>query len=157
MVLEPELDEPELDGVLGVLLEGLLDGVLLEPDEDPDMPEEPDELPEVPPLAPLDDPDLLKYASHSVRDTWPSLFLSTLENVGAEALAPEAAELLGELDELELGELDEPELEPEAAGEDDDDDLSADAPLEDEPAAIALAANNAAMTATLVLSIWMTP
>jgi hypothetical protein len=58
----PEL-EPELLPVLGELLEGLeLDGLLLEPDDDPDMPDdEPEELlPEVPPLAPLDDPDLLK-------------------------------------------------------------------------------------------------
>jgi hypothetical protein len=86
-----------------------------------------------------------------VRDTWPSLFVSTLENVGAELLAPEAAEL-GELDELlELGELDEPL----AAGEDDD--LSEDAPLEDDPAAMELAANSAAMMATLVFSMWLTP
>ncbi len=101
--------------------------------------------------------------------------MSTLENVGAELLAPAADELLGELelgelDELELGELDEPEaapeaplerlgleLDPDAAGEDDEEDLSDDAPLEDDPAAIELAANNAAMTATLVFSMWLTP
>jgi hypothetical protein len=101
-----------------------------------------------------------------VRDTWPSLLVSTLENVGAEALAPAADELLGVLDEL-LGELDEPdapevleslglelELEPDALGVDDE---LLGLELDEELCAIALAANNAAMTATLVFSMWLTP
>ena len=100
-----------------------------------------------------------------MRDTWPSLFVSTLENVGAELLAPAADELLGESDEL-LGELDEPdapeaplellglELEPDALGVDDE---LLGLELDEELCAIALAANNAAMTATLVFSIWLTP
>ena len=102
-----------------------------------------------------------------MRDTCPSLFVSTLENVGAELLAPAADELLGESDEL-LGELDEPdapeaplellglelELEPDALGVDDE---LLGLELDEELCAIALAANNAAMTATLVFSIWLTP
>ncbi len=32
------------------------------------------------------EPDLLKYASHSEREIWPSLFLSTAEKVGWDAL-----------------------------------------------------------------------
>ena len=101
-----------------------------------------------------------------MRDTWPSLLVSTLENVGAELLAPAADELLGELDEL-LGELDEPdapealeslglelELEPDALGVDEE---LLGLEDDDELCAIALAANNAAMTATLVFSMWLTP
>jgi hypothetical protein len=91
------------------------------------LPELPDVLPELPelpepmlpllgevvlllPLAPVPalEPDLLKCASHSVRDTWPSLLVSTDEKLGAELeAAPEAPEL--------------PEA-PEAAGDDDDED-----------------------------------
>ena len=102
-----------------------------------------------------------------MRDTWPSLFVSTLENVGAEVLAPAADELLGELDELLLGELDDPdapdaleslglelELEPDALGVDDE---LLGLELDEELCAIALAANKAAMTATLVFSMWLTP
>jgi hypothetical protein len=48
------------------------------------------ELPEVPPLA-APEPDLLKCASHSERDTCPSLLLSTAEKFGVEALEPELA------------------------------------------------------------------
>jgi hypothetical protein len=69
---------------------------------DPPLPAEPDEpepvaplpapvlgevveLPELElPLAP--GPDLLKWASHSEREIWPSLFLSTDENVGGDML-----------------------------------------------------------------------
>jgi hypothetical protein len=64
-------------------------------------------LPELEPVLPvapdgldpdLSDPDLLKWASHSEREIWPSLFLSTDENVGADVL-----EELAPLDEpLEL-------------------------------------------------------
>lgn len=100
--------EPELPDVLGELLLGELDELPL--------------LPLVPPEAPLE--DLLKYASHSVRDTWPSLLVSTDVKLGAEELAllePDAPlELEPELDEGELddGEL---ELEPEADGVDGED------------------------------------
>jgi hypothetical protein len=129
--VEPEVEpEPELPPMPPVVLLG---EVVLD-DEPPALPvlEEP-VLPAEPPVE-LD--DLLKYASHSVFDTWPSLFVSTEENSGAVELEllpdmpllPEApAELLpeapvdpdaplvelGELDELPeaLGRLDEPELE----------------------------------------------
>jgi hypothetical protein len=95
------------------------------------------------PLAP--EPDLLKCASHSARDIWPSLFLSTEEKLGVEVLLepdapleplvpepPEAAlpddlEVSDEPDELlpdaagEDAEPDEPdELLPEAAGADEE-------------------------------------
>jgi hypothetical protein len=108
------------------------------------------------PLAP--EPDLLKCASHSARDTWPSLFLSTEEKLGVEALLlepdvpleplvlepPEAAlpddlEVSDEPDELlpdAAGADDEPEepdeLLPDAAGEDVDDEPLPDAAGEDE-------------------------
>jgi hypothetical protein len=98
-------------------------------------------LPLVPPLeAPLD--DLLKYASHSVRDTWPSLFVSTEVKLGEDELAllaPEAPlELESEL--LDDGEL---ELEPDADGvdgEDDDEELCATATLDSAKSAAAVAA-----------------
>ena len=89
----PELPpiEPEL-GDLVVLDEP-------EPIEPVDEPEVPDELlPEVLPLVPEVLPlelDLLKCASHSERETWPSLLVSTDEKLGADELPVE----------LELGEL----------------------------------------------------
>ncbi len=98
LLLEPLLLGEELDPLLlGVELEPLLLG----------------ELDELPPVAPLLEPDL-KCASHSERDTCPSLFLSTVENWGVELDAP--LELLPPLDmpldelPLELG-LDELPLE----------------------------------------------
>ncbi|HUQ24812.1 MAG TPA: hypothetical protein VM140_04015 [Burkholderiales bacterium] len=92
----------------------------IEPDELPlepeELPVEPDELPVAPevlppalegllvlPLEELE-PDLLKWASHSWRETWPSLLVSTDEKLGCEALP-----------ELELGEALELELPPLAA------------------------------------------
>jgi hypothetical protein len=73
------------------------------------------------PLAP--EPDLLKCASHSARDIWPSLFLSTEEKLGVEVLLEPDAPLVLEPpeaalpDDLEVS--DEPdELLPDAAGED---------------------------------------
>jgi len=113
------------------------------------------------PLAPELEPDLLKYASHSVFDTCPSLLVSTEVKLGVELDAPaellsvdelpeapadELPEALGvELDELgvelddelgvELGELpplDAPDELPVAAGEDEDLSLL-EAPVEDEP------------------------
>ena len=106
--------------------------VLLEPLEPLELPllmpdEAPVELPlpmlEVPPEAPLE-LDLLKCASHSARDTWPSLFVSTSEK-------------LGWLDELELPPLaDEGEDEDEEDGvldEEDEDGLLVELlPLDDD-------------------------
>jgi hypothetical protein len=140
------------------------------------LPELPDELPEellpallgevvelgdevelLPPLA-APEPDLLKCASHSERDTWPSLFLSTEEKLGLDELLlepdmpplepllleppdaalPEDLEVSDEPDELlpdAAGEDEEPEepdeLLPDAAGEDEDE-LPPDAAGEDE-------------------------
>ena len=95
---EPLLPEPELDPPMG-----LLGDVVLLP-----LPDAPLLLLE--PVAPLEaapELDLLKCASHSWRDTWPSLFLSTDEKLGVDALdAP--------LDELGDDELEEP---PAALGE----------------------------------------
>lgn len=83
----------------------------------PLMPEEPDEV--VPPEAPPElEPDLLKWASHSWREIWPSPFVSTDEKLGELELLELLPEAAGEDDE------------PEAAGEDDD----PDAP--DEPEAL---------------------
>lgn len=82
---EPVLGEVELGDVeLGEVVDEL-------PDELPPMP---CEL-LVPPLL---EPDLLKCASHSEREIWPSLLVSTDAKLGVVAL-PEL---------LELGELDEP-------------------------------------------------
>lgn len=169
--LEPLLDpEPMLPLLLGLVV---LLGLLLEL-EPPD-----DELP----LLPLElEPDLLKYASHSERDTWPSLFLSTVVKLGVSAEAPELLLPMPELPPLdapleELGEaldgdeLDElPPLEelPLALGEDElgeddelpvalgeDEDLSL---LEDELCAIdTLASANSAAAVAVVISfnfIW---
>jgi hypothetical protein len=68
--------EPELGAGVGVVL-GEVGEVV-------------DELPEVPPLA-APEPDLLKWASHSEREIWPSLLLSTAEKFGVELLEPELA------------------------------------------------------------------
>jgi len=161
--LLPEL-LPLLLGLLGLVV---LLGLLLEL-EPPD-----DELP----LLPLElEPDLLKYASHSERDTWPSLFLSTVVKLGVSADAPELLlpmpelppldapleELGEELDELgeeldELPPLDAPLLEelgvelllPVALGEDEDLSLL----LEDELCAIdTLASANSAAAVAVVIS-----
>ena len=108
----PLAPEPELEPPMPLL--GEVGAVLLLP------------LPDAPPLEvlPLEplvlppealEPDGLKCASHSCREIWPSLFLSTDEKLGVELLdAP--LEALGEEDEPEaLG--DEDELEPPALGE----------------------------------------
>jgi hypothetical protein len=91
------------------------------------------------PLAPVPalEPDLLKCASPSVRDTWPSLLVSTDEKLGAELdEAPEAPEA--------------PEL-PEAAGDDDDEEDEGLLELPDELCASATLdrANSAAAVAAL--------
>ncbi len=166
-LLEPDPMLPLLLGLLGLVV---LLGLLLEL-EPPD-----DELPLE--LA----PDLLKYASHSERDTWPSLFLSTVVKLGVSADAPELLLPMPELppldapleelgEELDGDELDElPPLEelPLALGEDElgeddelpvalgeDEDLSL---LEDELCAIdTLASANSAAAVAVVISfnfIW---
>jgi hypothetical protein len=151
------------------LLLGLV--VLLEPEAPPL-----DELPLAPPVAPLElEPDL-KWASHSERETCPSLLVSTVLKLGAELDAPpelllsalppldELPVALGEeLDELgvELDELppleapDEPDapdaplLLPVALGEDEDLSLL----LEDELCAIdTLASANSAAAVAVVIS-----
>jgi hypothetical protein len=125
--LVPVLDEPEpeVDPVLPLELGELLLGEVVLDDDPPVLPVLPAEEP------PLElEPDLLKYDSHSVFDTCPSLFVSTAEKLGAEALElepdmpplpedellvsdedePDAPELeLGVLDEDELGELEDPD------------------------------------------------
>lgn len=120
---EPLEPEPMPDPLLPELeppmpLPGCLAAPLLLPLPDAPLPDAP--LPEVlplelvPPLEAAPEPDLLKCASHSARETCPSLFLSTDEKLGVEELeAPALAappEALGEEDEL-----DEP---PVALGED---------------------------------------
>lgn len=79
--------------------------------------------PIAPPAAPvLPEPDLLKWASHSARETWPSLFLSTSEKLGAEdELATEPPAEDEEDDGLDVDESVELLL-PDAAGEDEDED-----------------------------------
>ena len=192
--LEPELEpepmlpllDPLVDGVLGEVVE--LGEVLLlplapVPALEPLLLGELEELGELElgdvllPLAPELEPDLLKCASHSWREIWPSLFVSTDEKLGLEELelveppdaalppeddAPEEGVLeleplepdaAGDEDELEddglLLEL-EP-VEPEAAGADDDDDLSAPLVLLEELCASVApdSANSAAAVAAL--------
>jgi hypothetical protein len=72
--------------LLGLPLELELEPLPIEPDEL--LPIEPEELL---PLEELE-PDLLKCASHSEREIWPSLLVSTAEKFGVVALLlPEAA------------------------------------------------------------------
>jgi hypothetical protein len=119
---------------------------------------------------------LLKYVSHSWRETWPSLFVSTDEKLGLEelelpdippldpevALPPDAAlppeddaplepEAAGDEELEDDGVLELEPLEPEAAGEDDDDDLSAPLVLDEELCASVTpdSANSAAAVAAL--------
>jgi len=147
--------------VLGVEL----GDVVVEPDELP-LPVVPDELPEpiepdeelplldgllVPPLE-LDAP---KCLSHSAREIWPSLLVSTDEKLGCELLElapdePPAALDDEPVDELPLADGEDDELLPEADGE---------AELPDEalsPAALARddrAKSAAAVVMVTVLSI----
>lgn len=125
VLLEPPLDWPlELPELLEPLGEGV--GVLLEPDaplEEEPLEEDDGVCELVLPLAPEDAP---KWASHSARDTLPSLFLSTAEKLGVDEDAP-ALELMPP--ELELGlEL---ELEPPEAAEPLEDDWPLVLPLPD--------------------------
>lgn len=103
----------------------------------------------LPPLA-APEPDLLKCASHSERDTWPSLFVSTEEKSGLDELLlepdiPPLEPLLLEPPDAALPEdlevSDEPdELLPDAAGEDEDEELCATATLDSANSAAAVAA-----------------
>jgi hypothetical protein len=100
------------------------------------------------PLAPLE-LDLLKYASHSEREIWPSLFVSTDEKLGVAVLA--LAALPPEALDDALGRLDEPLEElSEAAGEDEERSLLVLLP-DDELCAVATpdSANSAAAVAML--------
>ena len=104
MVELPELLPPELPEPMLPLLEPELGagvGVVLG--------EVVDELPEVPPLA-APEPDLLKCASHSERETCPSLLVSTDEKFGVEALDPALA--LPDRPPLEPDAPEAPELVP---------------------------------------------
>jgi hypothetical protein len=100
------------------------------------MPDEAPVEPLVPPAAPLElEPDLLKCASHSERETCPSLFLSTSEKLGADELPDE--DDVPPADEVPPEDDMPDELEPPlAAGEDDEegvlDEPDADGVLEDE-------------------------
>jgi hypothetical protein len=142
------------------LLPVLLSGVVLLELPVPRLPLAPLLL--VLPLAPLDAPevDRLKYASHSEREICPSLFVSTDEKLGVEALLlvpPDAAGEDDELDEPVLGKLDPLEVLPEAAGEEVEEPLLMPllllppVLLPDElcPAATPDSANNAAAVAML--------
>jgi hypothetical protein len=115
----------------------------------------------LPPLA-APEPDLLKCASHSERDTWPSLLVSTEVKLGLdelllepdvpplepllleppEAALPEDLDVSDEPDELlpDAAGEDEDELPPDAAGEDDDEELCATATLDSANSAAAVAA-----------------
>ena len=100
---------PELPPVEPPVL-GVGEGDLVVEDEEP-LPMEPDEEPDALPVElplvldgllvlplELEEPDLLKWASHSEREIWPSLLVSTDEKLGVLELP----------DELALGVLDEP-------------------------------------------------
>jgi hypothetical protein len=117
VLLEPLLDWPlELPELLEPLGAGV--GVLLEPEaplEDEPLEEDDGVCELVLPLAPEDAP---KWASHSARDTLPSLFLSTAEKLGVVEDAPEV-------------ELMPPELEPPDAAEPLEDDWPLVLPLPD--------------------------
>jgi hypothetical protein len=122
-LLVPELlpvDPPVLGAELGEAGEAPLLPVEL-PELPVELPLEPLLMPDEPLVPPLELvlPDL-KWASHSWRETWPSLFLSTDEKLGSELLLE--LEALGEADEppAALDELLPFELSLEAAGDDDD-------------------------------------
>ncbi len=142
MLLPVELPEPMLPLLEPELGAGVVLGEVVE-----ELPA----LPEVPPLA-APEPDLLKWASHSERDTWPSLLVSTAEKFGVELLEPELA--LPDRPPLEPVEPDVPELVllPDADGVEDgeDEDLSL-LVLDEELCAMATldSANRAAAVAAL--------
>jgi hypothetical protein len=156
------LDGVELLPVLGALGDVVL--LELEPPIEPDelppevLPEVLPLVPDVPPLLELE-PDLLKCASHSEREIWPSLLVSTEEKLGVVALPLE----------LELGEL---ELDVPPAAPVDDLPLLDELPLADGEAADGLvldeeesaaaaaserAKSAAAVVTVTVLSICITP
>jgi hypothetical protein len=163
--VEPELEPLELPEPMLPLLEPELGAGVVLGEGVVELPA----LPELPPLA-APELDLLKWASHSERDTCPSLFVSTDEKLGAELLElalapplvpPAAAPPLDDVpDEPDMpeepleplpdaaGDEDEPlELEPDAAGDDEDlsllvllDELCATATLDNANSAAAVAA-----------------
>ncbi len=117
---------------------------------------------------------MLKCASHSERDTWPSLFLSTEEKLGSDELLlepdmpplepPEAAlpdfEVSDEPDELlpdAAGEDEEPEEPdeplPDAAGEDEDELLPDAAGADDDEELCATATLDSANSAAAVAAL----
>ena len=103
----PELELP----LWPVVLPELLAGGVVALDCPEVLPEAPLDEGEVVELLPLAPPMLLpcapKCASHSERETWPSLFLSTSLKLGAEVEAPAAAEPLVVLDWLVVVPLDD--------------------------------------------------
>ena len=169
LLVEPEVLPLPIEPLLGDLVVAPV-----EPPVEPDVlplpiepvellplePDVPEEL--VPPLLELE-PDLLKCASHSEREIWPSLFVSTDEKLGCEALLllePELGEVLLDeppaapvddlpLDELPLADGEDDEL-PLADGEAElpDDDLSSAA-----TASVERAKSAAAVVTVTVLSI----
>ena len=137
--------EPELEPVLGVVVLGdvVLGEVVDEPLEEPLMPE-----PVLVPPLELELEPLLKCASHSVREIWPSLFVSTDEKLGCELLP-----------ELVLGDVVLDELPP-AAPVDDllDDESVADGEADDglddeEEESAAAAASERAKSAAAVVTV----
>ena len=136
--------------LLGVLGEVVLGDVVLP------LPVVP---PAVPPAAPLLAPvPAPKWASHSAREIWPSLFLSTSEKLGAALeLAPaDAVPLAGRLDEPDAPVDELPDapaaLLPDALG---DCDLSLEEELELCAMATLDRANSAAAVAVLMsFNIW---
>ena len=124
--IEPELEpiEPDEEPVLGVVVLG-------------DVVDEP----LVPPLLELE-PDLLKCASHSEREIWPSLLVSTDEKLGCDWLP-----------ELELGELVLDEDVPPLADGEAADGLDEDGLDEDEEESAATAASERAKSAAAVVTV----
>ena len=111
-MVEPELPLELPEPVLPELPDPMLPLPLLEPelgDVVGEAGEVVDELPEVPPLA-APEPDLLKCASHSERETCPSLLVSTDEKFGVEVLDPALA--LPDRPPLEPDAPEAPELVP---------------------------------------------
>ena len=165
MLVEPPV---ELPVPVDPLLLPVLGELVLEPDELP-LPMLPEELPVPllplvdPPAAPVD-PDLLKCASHSERETCPSLFLSTSEKLGADVLpddedVPPADD--GEEEDDEDGLLDEPLDDPVAllpvADGDDAEGLLLDDEDDCATASVDSAKRTAAAVTLRVFRIWRSP
>jgi len=142
--VEPELEPVLGDVVLGEVGDAVLGEVL---DEEPlELPLMPEEL-LVPPLEDELEPDLSKWASHSEREIWPSLLVSTDEKLGEVLLddVPPADD--GEEDELPLVEDGEDEELPLVAEGDEDE------PLVDLLESAAAAASDRAKSAAAVVMV----